>query len=280
MSAISSSPALAVTMNHAEIVQRYRRLREVSSTLNSEVLVPRIPTDVLQEGGRTLGILRRGVFVFKTEDETSVLMDYCIHDIRRGGQTVVERLLAESPPGPGSDEMLVLEAMRQARYSLFLIEEVVSGVGVRVRDLLRDTSEVLVDINLSRTAAVNLVLAARLIRPADFSMSTGATLPIPDVALFERILAELTRLFGIMRHEDFRVLSPATQSQLPAVIIRACLEGDASSSVRYEDPENARSGRVPAPHVSRTPRAGRNDPCPCGSGKKFKKCCGASAARV
>ncbi|MGE5357987.1 MAG: anaerobic sulfatase maturase [Bacteroidales bacterium] len=25
-------------------------------------------------------------------------------------------------------------------------------------------------------------------------------------------------------------------------------------------------------------RAGRNDPCPCGSGKKFKKCCGAQAA--
>jgi len=24
-------------------------------------------------------------------------------------------------------------------------------------------------------------------------------------------------------------------------------------------------------------RAGRNDPCPCGSGKKFKKCCGAAA---
>ena len=24
-----------------------------------------------------------------------------------------------------------------------------------------------------------------------------------------------------------------------------------------------------------TPKTGRNDPCPCGSGKKFKKCCGA-----
>ena len=23
------------------------------------------------------------------------------------------------------------------------------------------------------------------------------------------------------------------------------------------------------------PRIGRNDPCPCGSGKKYKKCCGA-----
>lgn len=25
------------------------------------------------------------------------------------------------------------------------------------------------------------------------------------------------------------------------------------------------------------PKIGRNDPCPCGSGKKFKRCCGANA---
>jgi SEC-C motif-containing protein len=25
------------------------------------------------------------------------------------------------------------------------------------------------------------------------------------------------------------------------------------------------------------PKVGRNDPCPCGSGKKFKKCCGVAA---
>jgi uncharacterized protein len=24
------------------------------------------------------------------------------------------------------------------------------------------------------------------------------------------------------------------------------------------------------------PKVGRNDDCPCGSGKKYKKCCGAS----
>lgn len=28
------------------------------------------------------------------------------------------------------------------------------------------------------------------------------------------------------------------------------------------------------PHQKDTPKVGRNDPCPCGSGKKFKKCCG------
>jgi len=30
--------------------------------------------------------------------------------------------------------------------------------------------------------------------------------------------------------------------------------------------------------VREVPKVGRNDPCPCGSGKKYKKCCGANAA--
>jgi len=31
---------------------------------------------------------------------------------------------------------------------------------------------------------------------------------------------------------------------------------------------------APQPHVRSEPKVGRNDPCPCGSGAKFKKCCG------
>ena len=36
-------------------------------------------------------------------------------------------------------------------------------------------------------------------------------------------------------------------------------------------------GRLVIPKTSTRgqPKVGRNDPCPCGSGKKFKKCCGA-----
>ena len=30
----------------------------------------------------------------------------------------------------------------------------------------------------------------------------------------------------------------------------------------------------PKTRVNEGPRVGRNDPCPCGSGKKYKKCCG------
>ena len=34
-----------------------------------------------------------------------------------------------------------------------------------------------------------------------------------------------------------------------------------------------------ATFIRRTDKVGRNDPCPCGSGKKYKKCCGVTAAR-
>ena len=34
---------------------------------------------------------------------------------------------------------------------------------------------------------------------------------------------------------------------------------------------------APQPMRRAQPKVGRNDPCPCGSGKKYKKCCGAEA---
>ena len=41
-------------------------------------------------------------------------------------------------------------------------------------------------------------------------------------------------------------------------------------------------GQKVSPEVNRTvvneePKIGRNDPCPCGSGKKYKNCCGRNA---
>jgi SEC-C motif-containing protein len=33
---------------------------------------------------------------------------------------------------------------------------------------------------------------------------------------------------------------------------------------------------IPTTIVRTAPKVGRNDPCPCGSGKKYKKCCGAN----
>jgi uncharacterized protein len=42
--------------------------------------------------------------------------------------------------------------------------------------------------------------------------------------------------------------------------------------------EDARHGGMQSDPLRRTaPKVGRNEPCPCGSGKKFKRCCGNSS---
>lgn len=43
---------------------------------------------------------------------------------------------------------------------------------------------------------------------------------------------------------------------------------------KVAEPTNAVHGDGPAKPVVKGEKIGRNDPCPCGSGKKYKKCCG------
>jgi len=42
-----------------------------------------------------------------------------------------------------------------------------------------------------------------------------------------------------------------------------------------DDPHCGHGG---TPFRRETPKVGRNDPCPCGSGKKYKKCCAGAAS--
>ena len=48
--------------------------------------------------------------------------------------------------------------------------------------------------------------------------------------------------------------------------------------MKDHEAEYMAEGSTPKPHVETVvhegPKIGRNDPCPCGSGKKYKKCCG------
>jgi hypothetical protein len=52
-------------------------------------------------------------------------------------------------------------------------------------------------------------------------------------------------------------------------------EGDRADKTTevFEPPEETWSGSI-APYRRDSPKIGRNEPCPCGSGKKYKRCCG------
>ena len=66
---------------------------------------------------------------------------------------------------------------------------------------------------------------------------------------------------------------PATQFYLPAAFLHATGKEDLGEcGTRLV--ERHRTYNVASTVRRETPRVGRNDPCPCGSGKKYKKCCG------
>ena len=59
----------------------------------------------------------------------------------------------------------------------------------------------------------------------------------------------------------------------------AAQELQAQRAAGSEEPPPVEQGRDEklAPIVNESPKVGRNDPCPCGSGKKYKQCCGKEA---
>ena len=92
---------------HSDLLDRYKRIREVRFRLNN-LLVGTIPKKTLEDCGRKLGLFRKGTLVFGSEDEMSVLMDYCLYHPEPDGRNLVAKYLEKSPPPADSDEMIAL----------------------------------------------------------------------------------------------------------------------------------------------------------------------------
>ncbi|MBN2312628.1 MAG: SEC-C domain-containing protein [Sedimentisphaerales bacterium] len=177
--------------------------------------------------------------------------------------------MVDSQLDPDSDEYTVVRAMSESFYTLVQVRDVFPGVGVRVNDLFADREYLLIDMGLSQTAAKGLVLATRLIPFDDFVMTSGAALPIDSKEMFLKIINKLLPQYG-STDDEYISLDMKQRADLTAAIIRLCLENDMSSQIEYKDDFDE---PVVSP-TQRENRIGRNEPCPCGSGKKYKRCCG------
>lgn len=252
------------------LLRRYRRLRAVMRDLHSELLRS-VSKAIFTESGEKLGFMVDGTFVFETEDESSVLMDYCLYDGWSGQHNAITRFLAKQPYAAGSDEMLLLDAMSRAHYSLFQVESVANGVGANCRDLLRGDGGSIVDEGLGSTAVEGMVLACRLVVLPELSMTTGAPLPI-EADTLEDVIGVLEENGQGIGQVDFNELTPQEQAVLSSTIIRCALAGGASARIAMQEPR--RPPETKQRQRSAATRSSRNDPCPCGSEKKFKRCCG------
>jgi preprotein translocase subunit SecA len=79
------------------------------------------------------------------------------------------------------------------------------------------------------------------------------------------------------RLQQMTMNSPSAAASSPFGAIRGSGSATGSASAVAEPPRPARTGGDDVVKQVRRdePKVGRNDPCPCGSGKKYKKCHGA-----
>ncbi|MCX4302512.1 MAG: preprotein translocase subunit SecA [Clostridia bacterium] len=100
---------------------------------------------------------------------------------------------------------------------------------------------------------------------------------IEGADMFDEMIAGIKlEVTKIMLH----LFKTEVKMEQSANITSASLDNSAIQSINDMGESNVQkntSDSKPQPIVNDGPKVGRNDPCPCGSGKKYKNCCGKNA---
>ncbi len=118
---------------------------------------------------------------------------------------------------------------------------------------------------------------------ADTKAAAKADKPAKKESIEQRIEREIESLPGMIKN---KLKDPQIKQRFIDIAKRMEKDGVDFKSIRQMKKwmkeheaelkaENATGVQKVETVVHEGPRIGRNDPCPCGSGKKYKKCCGA-----
>jgi uncharacterized protein len=149
----------------------------------------------------------------------------------------------------------------------FFVDMVMARYNEIVRDLGRDRPQPIFDVDQRNGEVLweywieGFDLAMRLRPDSWAAIALGGDARAIDALAGMTLLIEVARDQTSLMSDEINALCDAA----PGVIRQHVL---ALHRVRI-----ARDGAVTAPGNA-VSKAGRNDPCPCGSGKKYKRCCG------
>lgn len=201
--------------------------------------------------GEELGGLLIGLSEIASEPEVRPVLIRAYEDLSMRAKALEamwrsddRRFATYFPPNLESDDV---ETKRQAIWGIGRLG-IVPEIG-RIRGLFEDSE-------FREDALFAYVLAA-----------PGTVSPSHMRALFNKI-EDLAG--GLALHESFLVKGALDEKLMrhghDPIFLR---ESDEDED--WDEDEGEEAPQPPAPVAV---KAGRNDPCPCGSGKKFKKCCG------
>ena len=205
-------------MSREEILTRYRGLREISKRHQTEA-VKYVPHSALLEQARRIGLAIGRTLVAESMDELTLAFDLALYTAPPGRSRGIERYARSADVPTGPDDEVVLQAMCQARFSVWQAERRHERAGLIVQDLMREESLWLVDEGLEQTAAEGMSLARRVITPEAVAMTCGVIVPV-DAMLLDEVFEEV---LGRIRGEADAIANDRRFAT--AIYRRAVLEG-------------------------------------------------------
>jgi hypothetical protein len=216
-----------------EVLARYRKLREISKRHHHEML-KHVSGETMLHQARRLGLARGKTLILDDMKEMNYVFDLAIHTAPAARSRAIDRYARSARFAAPSDEALVLEAMRAARFSILFIERRHETAGLVATDLFRRATVWLVDLGLEGSMPDGGMIATRLFTPDRFAMTAGVNVPF-DPAMIEALHAELPRRLG-----EGELSAVIDDRRFAEAIYRVALAGGIMDRIAYQDlPDDA-----------------------------------------
>jgi hypothetical protein len=217
-----------LSLGRGEVLARYRHLREISKRHLSDAM-KFLSQDALMHHARRLGLTLGKTLILDNMDELTLAVDLAIHTAPDGRSRAIDRYARSARCAPGSDEALMLAAMRNERFAVIVVQSRHPSVGLIVKDVFRNSEFWLVDEGLEISLPAGAVFATRCYAPDRFVMTAGVGMPV-DLGLLVSAVEAAPQLLRKSRVEviDDRRFAEAVYR---AAIADGILEGVAFQEV-------------------------------------------------
>ena len=219
---------VAASRSREQVLARYRQLREISKQ-HLDAIVERLSADAFLHQARRLGLARGKTLILDDMDELNYVHDLVIHTASPGRSRAIDRYARSAHVVAGSDEALMLEAMRASRFAILSIERRHETAGLIATDLFRHNQVWLVDIGLEASMPKGSMIATRLYTPERFSMTAGVNVPF-DLGVIEDLDMELPRHLGQLEWATL-----IDDRRFAETIYRVALSGGITDRITYVD---------------------------------------------
>jgi hypothetical protein len=214
--------------SRGEVLTRYRHLREISKRHHSAAL-KLLSRDAILHHARRLGLTDGKILILDSMDELTLAFDLAIHTAPAGRSRAIDRYARSTRFASGSDEVLVLEAMCNARFAIVVVRRQHPSAGLIVTDLFRKIDLWLMDEGLEVSLPVGTVFATRYFAPDRFVVTAGVGMPV-DLDLLTSAIELVPVLLRKPRAETI------DDRRFAEAIYRAAIAEGIMENMTYQDP--------------------------------------------